>query len=929
MNRKDPSPRRLTLWSLLLLSSAGALWATPQDAQAQVVRPFAARYSENATGDIHILGNTLMSCDPTLSMDCQQARDGVANTMLERNNNNDHAMRYVDVDNDPTTFNSSRSSYTLPIGAEVLWAGLYWGGRPAAGQQGVAAPTPAQRNRVKFSSPETGGYVDITATRCDEAGGTFNDYQCFAEVTRQVPPTGGGQYTVANVQLGTGLNRFGGWGLVIVYNDPAEPTRNLVVYDGFAQVLRDDMLMQRSININVSGFLTPAQGDVFTRVGAIVYEGDLDAPGDSFVLAGRKLSDAANPENNFFNASNAINGVQVSTKAPNYKNLLGFDLNIVEARNVLANSARNTTITLQTTGDTYFPGVVTFSTDIYAPRVTAIKTITDVNGGEPLPGDELEYRIEISNTGNDPADNVVLEDALPSQTTFVPGSIRIDNQARTEQRDNDQAEVVNGTLTARLGQGANAGQGGSLGTNQSTILTFRVRINDSVTANTSIQNQATVEYRARTLDRNFFVLSDGDGNASGSSPTVIVVEGRPGMVDILTPANGSLTRDSRPMITGSAEPNAQVTVTLDGGQPQTTTADAQGRWTVTPSQPLGDGQHTVTARSGTQAVDTHTFTVDTIPPMLTITSPVDGSSTSNTQPTLSGTSEPGAMITIVIDGGAPIMTTADAQGNWSARPSSPLSEGEHKVDVTATDAAGNSSMATVTFTVDGGAPSLTLDSPTSGATVTTDKPRVEGTAAPGARVKVTVQSTGEELIVTADTEGKWYANPTQPLPSGSNTISATLEGQPNAPTERVTFTVDAGPNSGGTLVVTSPRPGDSTGTTTTVTGTATPGSTIVITVDGQEVGRTTANPDGSWSVDVMLPEGQVTITVTAVDPNGGSQTVTVGVTVDASVDGRNMYIVRGGSCAQAGGRAAAPDAALWLALCGMVVALVTRRRRLA
>lgn len=910
---------KLTIRSAMMLALlAGLSAATP--AQAQVVRNFAARYNVTETGDIRMVGNTLLSCDVTLSTDCSAVRNGSGDVVLERNNNNEHAMRYVDVDSDATTFNSSRASYTLPVGAEVLWAGLYWGGRTVAGLEGQAAPDVSARDKVKFSSPITNGYVNLTASNCDIAG---NDYHCFVDVTNRIPAVGGGQYAVGNVQLGTGLNRFGGWGLVIVYNDPSQPTRNLVVYDGFANVLRDDMLMIRSVNINVAGFLTPAQGDVITRVGAMVYEGDLDAPGDSFVLSGVKLSDGSNPTDNFFNATNSVDGLQIATKSPNYKNLLGFDLDMVEARNVLANSATTATITLQTTGDTYFPGVVTFATEIYAPRITALKTVTDLDGGESLPGDVLEYTIVVTNTGNDPAERLTIEDTLPDKTTLVPGSVRIDNQVKTEARDADQVEVVAGALTARLGQGATGGQGGSLGTNQTTTLTFQVKINEDVATGDSIQNQASVKYRARTLGRDFTILTDGDMGAAGSSPTVIIVRGSPGMVDILRPEDTSTTNNNRPTISGTAEPNKEVKLTIDGGATITVTADAQGNWSYTPPTALADGGHTVTATSGELATDTHVFEVDTTPPTLTIISPADGSSTSNTTPTIRGTTDPNATVTIVIDGGAPITVTADGQGNWTHTPTAPLSQGPHTVDVTANDEAGNMTSQSVTFTVDAGAPTLTIDSPADNE-VTNDKtPTISGTAAPGATVKVTVESTGEVLTTTANAQGAWSVTPMTSLPSGPNTVNATLDGIVNAPVESVTFSVNA--NSGG-LVITSPQPGDITGTTTTVTGTGTPGSTIVITVDGMEIGTTTVGPEGEWSVDVNLPTGEVTITVTSTTPTGEMETATVTITVDEKLNTANQFVVTGGvSCATAG-KSGHPAQALWLVLTLGLIGLVRRRR---
>src|SRR5690606_23252201 len=58
---------------------------------------------------------------------------------------------------------------------------------------------------------------------------------------------------------------------------------------------------------------------------------------------------------------------------------------------------------------------------------------------------------------------------------------------------------------------------------------------------------------------------------------------------VTTPANGQYTRDSSPTLTGTSEPNATITVTLNSVTPATTVADGSGAWSVTlPFQADGD-----------------------------------------------------------------------------------------------------------------------------------------------------------------------------------------------------------------------------------------------------------------------------------------------------------------------------------------------------
>ncbi|MBV9791226.1 MAG: hypothetical protein JOZ51_23730, partial [Chloroflexi bacterium] len=90
----------------------------------------------------------------------------------------------------------------------------------------------------------------------------------------------------------------------------------------------------------------------------------------------------------------------------------------------------------------------------------------------------------------------------------------------------------------------------------------------------------------------------------------------------------------------------------------------------------GDPTLQITGTATVQVVDA------TAPASPTIAAPTDGSTTPNPSPPISGTAEPGS--TVVVKEGNVTMctTTADANGNWTCTPTSPLSDGEH--DITAT-----------------------------------------------------------------------------------------------------------------------------------------------------------------------------------------------------------------------------------------------------
>ncbi len=130
----------------------------------------------------------------------------------------------------------------------------------------------------------------------------------------------------------------------------------------------------------------------------------------------------------------------------------------------------------------------------------------------------------------------------------------------------------------------------------------------------------------------------GNADSTPASFTWLIDTTPPPAPVVVTPANGSSTNNTQPLVSGTAEVNSTVTVFIDGTAAGTTTADASGNWTFTPPTPLSDSSHTVRARA-TDAVgntsvnsNTNTFIVDTVAPDTTITAnPANPSASANRQ----------------------------------------------------------------------------------------------------------------------------------------------------------------------------------------------------------------------------------------------------------------------------------------------------------
>jgi len=465
------SRRALALFVLFLTLISGAAFAQST--------PFTERFATNDFGDVLIIGNTLMTC-PAADADCADAQAGIGTV-----NNQSYSMVYVDVDADGTTFNSSSADLALPIGTEVLFAGLYWGGLSDS----------ATRNEVRFATPASGGYLDLTGAVLGSTG--VDDYAAFIDVTAQVQAGGAGTYTVADVEAETGGNRYAGWALVVAARIPGEPPRNLSVFDGYQVISGAD------VTIDVSGFETPPSGPVLTTIGAVSFEGDLGITGDGTSLEGMALSDANNPTTNFFNSTISDLGTTVTSKNPDYVNQLGFDADRVSADGILGNSVSMATLLLDTSGDFYYPTAVTFAIELFAPELTVVKSMTDQNGGDLVPGDVIEVVLTVTNDGMDTADDVVLSDPIPANTAFVPGSLEIVSGAnagvKTDVSGDDQAEVAAGDVVFRLGTGATSAAGGSLAAAASTQVRFELTVDAATPPGTTLTNQAAADFTASTL----------------------------------------------------------------------------------------------------------------------------------------------------------------------------------------------------------------------------------------------------------------------------------------------------------------------------------------------------------------------------------------------------------------------------------------------
>lgn len=522
------------LWLLVLMALA------PLTAQAQL----APRHSFNVRGDVAMVGNALLTCATTGTGSANCANQRMSNST---GGNGNRVMEFINVDAAglPASVpaNSSAATLTLPAGARVRSAGLYWGSR--------AGNTDADRRTIQFRTPG-GAYRSVTASAANL--NTFNaqgdtdanrPYTAYADVTALVAASGSGTYYAGGLTAvagnGGGLGNYGGWALIVLYEDSSKPFRRLMVFDGDAGYVSGGNAQSAS----VSGLLTPSSGPFDAFMGALVWEGDGDITGDAFQLSGNgnvlnpgAVSDALSPANNFWNSGITRLGERFTNKSPDYANQFAVDLKLVDISNNaanaassrprLANSATGATLTFTSTGDAYFPHALVFVTDLFVPDLVSSldKTVRNVTHptGPLRRGDILEYTVSFKNSGQDGATRTTVRDPIPTHTAFVPGSLRVvsddgrgiagNNAPETDGAGDDVAEfdAAGNRVVFRVGAGANATGGGLLTSGQGATLRFQVKVSDTAPDTAQIVNNAEVTHNGQTVE----VADDYEGRASAT-----------------------------------------------------------------------------------------------------------------------------------------------------------------------------------------------------------------------------------------------------------------------------------------------------------------------------------------------------------------------------------------------------------------------------
>ncbi|MGH0430098.1 DUF7507 domain-containing protein [Bacillus hominis] len=501
--------------------------------------PITNRFSTTTNGALAITGNTL-----GLSKISNQNRAGTIGAIGAFVTTNT-ALQVTTFPAGTTlnyTQNSSTAILNIPAGSTILYAELVWGGNYLSRDQNI---TSVLGNPVSFTTPVSTYSITpsaITASNQTFVSGsvTFGFYTRSADVTSLVQAAGSGSYTTGSVpglvdplDASNGAINSAGWTLIVAYQNGSLPARNLTIYVAGNRV----SVETGSADVSVSGFLTPAGGPVSGRLFLSSTEGDADLTGDQALFGPNfsslnALSGPNNAVNNFFGSqiNNATGNLDTtgtfgtrnqsaSTGTNISAGRQGWDITAIDISPYLTNSQVSAAIRLTTNGDAYMLNTVGLQININSPNIQATKS---VNKSVATIGDILTYTVTVPNTGLLPANNVTFTDILPNGTSFIPGSVTIDNVPQTNA--NPAAGIFLGTIN----------------NNASRTVTFQATV-VSLPSQNPISNTANITFQYTPIAGGTTFSGIATSNSAGTQINLADINGTKSVNKLFTDIGETLT----------------------------------------------------------------------------------------------------------------------------------------------------------------------------------------------------------------------------------------------------------------------------------------------------------------------------------------------------------------------------------------------------
>ncbi|MDD2781750.1 choice-of-anchor D domain-containing protein [Sulfuricurvum sp.] len=379
--------------------------------------------THNVRGNYGIAGNTMMCLTDKQTGTSYEGYGGnCLDTGAELLTSNIRVSKYIDIDGDSSTWNSTSSYVNVPATFDntpdrgILWAGLFWQGRISNDTdhplrygkengssydlietgEGVSYGTidlvAAGANSIKLKI-NNGSYNSTTAnTFYEYSSGGGVTYAAYSDVTSivqsSITASGKHTFTVANLTTNEGREDnpgiFGGWSLVVIYaENNLGKTRNISVYSGF------DIVDQPSDAFKITDFKLPTTDLVNATLSLFSGEGEYlygYRPGQTDVFDWVKISNdgityqympGATTNQNIFDAK--FDGILRDNVTGHSNNLQinndGVDIDNYDVSNLMTTyrdanpDMHEMYIQWSSNQDYITPSMITFATELYAPKL--------------------------------------------------------------------------------------------------------------------------------------------------------------------------------------------------------------------------------------------------------------------------------------------------------------------------------------------------------------------------------------------------------------------------------------------------------------------------------------------------------------------------------------------------------------------------------
>lgn len=313
-----------------------------------------------------------------------------------------------------TLLTSSSESLNLNPDDVILKAYIYWAGSGTGDLEIKLETSPT--NAMTVNAERT--FPVQNTTVINGVPTTLSYFGAFADITSFVQAAGNALYTVSDFDLTSIINptnpqfyctnatNFGGWSILIIYENDDLPLNQLNLYDGMQFVPSEINITLPSLNV------IDNEG---AKIGFLAWEGDSGiANNESLSINNIVLSNALNPSNNAFNGTNSVTGTNT---------LYNMDLDIYDIQNMIEIGDETAEIRLTSNQDFVMVNAIITKLNSQLPdaTITAENIVVECNSQVI----EVDYTVY----------NINSTDVLPAGTTvavYLNGDIIATTVTQTE-----------------------------------------------------------------------------------------------------------------------------------------------------------------------------------------------------------------------------------------------------------------------------------------------------------------------------------------------------------------------------------------------------------------------------------------------------------------------------------------------------------------